>query len=383
MIEENKSFLNIESKYLTYFLIILLFILSSLFFFKAFINSTVIGGSVDLNPIYHLSKNFWCGEDIFFNIRPGFSHMPVWNHIIYIIFYPFTLFSFEVTKVLWFCSNLFFTFITIKVLKKAYDLDLNRSLILTILVVSSTPFTNTLGNGQLGLFLLMSLTIYWYSKSKFKVVFLSSAYIKFSFAPFFLINSLFKKEKDLIYAMILSFFAVIFFGIYINDLRLVEFFNPLLAILAVIESNSETFRGDGNNFHIRAFFYSIGLFKYYIWGMIFFGILNLVNIFYIKKNNHLLFIIISISSLFIFYHNYYDLVFLIPLACYLLKKNISKHLIIVNLPIILFFFYFVRFNELILNSFFSQDFINIFGSILLLISYMSLTLENIINRNSV
>ena len=57
-----------------------------------------------------------------------------------------------------------------KVLKKAYDLDLNRSLILTILVVSSTPFTNTLGNGQLGSFLLMSLTIYWYSKSKFKVV---------------------------------------------------------------------------------------------------------------------------------------------------------------------------------------------------------------------
>ena len=383
MIEKNKSFLNIESKYLTYFLITLLFTLSSPFFFKAFINSTVIGGSIDLTPIYHLSKNFWSGEDIFFNIKPGLNHMPVWNHLIYIIFYPFTLFSFEVTKVLWFCSNLVFTLITIKVLKKAYNLNLNRSLVLAILVVSSTPFTNTLGNGQLGLFLLMSLTIYWYSKSKFKVVFLSTAYIKFSFAPFFLINSLFKKEKDLIYAMVLSIFAVIFFGIYINDLRLVEFFNPLLAILAVIETNSETFRGDGNNFHIRTFFYSIGLFKYYIWGMIFFGILNLVNIFYIKKNNDLLFIIISISSLFIFYHNYYDLVFLIPLACYILKKNISKYLLIINLPIILFFFYFVRFNELILNSFFSQNFINIFGSILLVISYMSLTLENIINRNSV
>ena len=57
------------------------------------------------------------------------------------------------------------------------------------MIVSSTPFTNTLGNGQIGVFLLMSLLFYWYSNSKIKGIYLSAAYIKFSFAPFFLINS--------------------------------------------------------------------------------------------------------------------------------------------------------------------------------------------------
>ena len=377
MKEVIKRLLNNNSKITSSILFISLFLVASIFFFKAFVNSTMMDGSVDLSPIYNISKNFWNGEDIFHDILPGKSHIPVWNHLIYILFYPFTLFPYEITKILWFFSNLFFTYVIIIVLKKAYNYNINRSIILAILIISSTPFTNTLGNGQLGLFLLMSMTIYWYSQSKLKVIFLSTAYIKFSFAPFFLINSLFKKEIDLIYAMFISFLAVIFFGIYINDLRLIEFFNPLLSILSVVKSNSETFRGDGNNFHIRAFFYSLGLFNYYIWGMLFFGICNLINIFYIKKNNQILLILISISSLFIFYHNYYDLVFLIPLAGYLLKKNISTFVFVINFPIILWFFYFVRFNELILNSYLSQNFINVFGSILLIISYLSLTLENL------
>ena len=48
----------------------------------------------------------------------------------------------------------------------------NKSLILSIMIVSSTPFTNTLGNGQIGLFLLMSLVVYWYSNSKIKGIYL-------------------------------------------------------------------------------------------------------------------------------------------------------------------------------------------------------------------
>ena len=380
MIEKLKKLSDSKKKYITLLLFFLLLITSFIFFFKAFLNSYAPNGSVDLVQFYVLSKSFWNGEDIYKNISPGETAMPMWNHLIYIIFYPFTLFSFQITKILWFFSNLFFTYIIIKFLKNVYNLNLNKSLILGILVISSTPFTNTLGNGQIGLFLLMSIVFYWYSNSKIKGIFLSTAYIKFSFAPFFLINSLFKKEIDLVFAIIVSIAAVLFFGLYINDLRLIEFVNPLLAILSVIKANSETFIGDGNNFHIRALFSYLGFFNYYIYGMILFGILNLINIFIIKKNNDLLFLTICISSLFIFYHNYYDLVFLIPLAGYLLKKNTSKLIFIINFPIILWFFYFVRFNELFLNGFFSQSLINIIGSLLLIIAYTSLTIENIRNR---
>ena len=251
------------------------------------------------------------------------------------------------------------------------------------MIVSSTPFTNTLGNGQIGLFLLMSLLFYWYSNSKIKGIFLSTAYIKFSFAPFFLMNSLFKKEIDLIFAIIVSILAVLFYGIYINDLRFIEFFNPLLSILAIIKANKETFIGDINNFHIRALFSNLGFSQYYIWGMIILGFLNLVNIFLIKKNNDLLFLMISISSLLIFYHNYYDLVFLIPLAGYLLKSNTSNFIFFINFPIIIWFFYFVRFNELILDQYLSLNLMNIIGSVLLIISYLSLYIQNLKDSNKI
>ena len=366
MIEDIKKLLDIKNRNLTIFLSILLTLVASLFIFKAFINATVLGGSVDLKPVYIMSRDFWDSKDIFK------IYKPVWNHLIYIIFYPYTLLTFKISKIVWFFSNVIFACIIVKLLKKAYNLSINKSLILGLLTVSSTPFTNTLGNGQLGLFILMSLIFYWHSKSKIKRFFLATAYIKFSFAPFFLINSLFKKEIDLIYAMVISALAIIFFGLYINDLNFIQFINPLLTILSI---EKDVFIGDGHNFHIRSLFSTFGVLKYYLIGVVFFSICNLINIFSIKKNNDLLFLIISISSLLIFYHNYYDLVFLIPLAAYLLKSNISNLIFIINLPIILFFFYFVRINQLLLDNYFSLNFINITGSILLVISYVSLTYE--------
>ena len=371
MIKNIERFLDKKNKNLTIFLTVLLIVVAFLFIFKSYINANAVGGSVDFPQFYYLSKDFWAGKDIF-STYPEKKGVPMWNHIFYIIFYPFTLSPIETSKILWFFSNVIFASIIIILLKRAYNLSLNKSLILGLLTVSSTPFTNTLGNGQLSLFILMSLIFYWFSKSKIKIFFLAIAYIKFSFAPFFLINSLFKKEIDLIYAMIISALAVIFYGFYVSQLNIIQFINPILTILSL---DKKLFIGDGHNFHIRSLFSTLGLFKYYSIAIIFFAIGSLINIFFIKKNNDLLFIIISITSLFIFYHNYYDLVFLIPLAGYLLKSNISNFIFIINFPIILFFFYFVRFNQLLLDSYFSQQFINITGSLLLIISYVSLTYE--------
>lgn len=376
MIKDIKNLLEKKNKKLSFFLTILLILVATLFIFKAYINANAIGGSVDFPQFYYLSKDFWTGKDIF-DQYPDKQGMPMWNHVFYIIFYPFTLFTFEISKMLWFFSNIIFAGLIVILLKKAYNLNLNKSLILGLLTASSTPFTNTLGNGQLGLFILMSIIIYWYSKFKTKKFFLAIAYIKFSFAPFFLINSLFKKEIDFIYAVIISTLAVIFYSFYVSELSFIQFINPLLTILS-IEQN--VFIGDGHNFHIRSLFSIFGMLEYYPIAIIFFGLLNLIIIFSIKKKNDLLFLLISISNLFIFYHNYYDLVFLIPLAGYLLKKKISTFVFIINFPIILFFFYFVRFNQLILNSYFTETFINIAGSLLLVSSYISLVYENIKNK---
>tara|TARA_B110000003_G_C16629440_1_gene526082 strand:+ start:843 stop:1991 length:1149 start_codon:yes stop_codon:yes gene_type:complete len=382
MLQNKKKILEINNTYLTIFLAFSLFLVSLLFLQKAFLNATApVIGSVDFPQFYEMSKDFWNKKDIFKIFRQDDSYwFPMWNHLIYIIFYPYTFFTLDVSKILWFCSNVIFTIIIIVILKKAYNLNLNKSLILGILTVSSTPFTNTLGNGQLGLFLLLSLIFYWYSKSKIKRLFLSIAYIKFSFAPFFLLNSMFKKEVDLIYAMVISALAILFYGFYVSELNFVQFINPLLVIYEVNKESMNNFIGVGYTFHLKTLFVKIGLYKYFVLGIILFGVINLINIFFIKKNNDVLFLIISISSLFVFYHNYYDFVFLIPLAGYLLKSNISKFVFIVNFPIVLWFFYFVRFNQLILKNYFSDDLISLFGSILLIVSYLSLTIDNFKNN---
>jgi|TARA_B110000037_G_C17127422_1_gene508883 hypothetical protein len=379
-----KKLINIDKTHLSIILTFILFLVATLFLYKAFINATSpIIGSVDFPQFYDMSKDFWNKKDIFKIFREDDSYwFPMWNHLIYIIFYPYTLFELEVSKILWFCSNIIFTYLIIIMLKKIHALSLNKSLFLGILTVSSTPFTNTLGNGQLGLFLLLSLIFYWYSKSRIKNIFLSVAYIKFSFAPFFLLNSLFKKEVDLIYAMIISALAVIFYSFYVNEISLTQFINPLLVIYEVNKESVTNFVGVGYTFHIKTLLVALGLNKYYLISLIILTFLNLINIFFIKKSNNLLFIIIIISSLFIFYHNYYDFVFLIPLAAYLLKSKISKIIFIINFPIILWFFYFVRFNQLVMKNYFSSDLINFIGSILLVISYLSFTYNYFSNKRS-
>jgi hypothetical protein len=93
--------------------------------------------------------------------------------------------------------------------------------------------------------------------------------------------------------------------------------------------------------------------------------------------NDFLFLTIITASLLAFYHNFYDFVFLIPLAAFILKSDTSKIIVSINLPVILWFFYFVRFNQLILNDYFSSEIINLISCLLLLISFFSLALERL------
>jgi len=373
-----KNLLTIKnSLYLTIFLLILLLVIGPIFLYKSYLNATApIVGSVDFPQFYDMSNDFWNKKDIFELYRVDNSYWsPMWNHLIYIIFYPFTLFSLSVSKLLWFCLNITFLFLIIKQLKKYYFLSNNRTLILSILSITSTPFTNTLGNGQIGLFLLLCMIFYWYSKVKIKKIFLSIAYIKLSFAPFFLINSLLKKEIDLIYAILISMSAVIFYSLYINDFSFVQFINPLLVIYEVNKESITNFTGVGN---IKTMFMMLALYKYYPFALIIFVIISLMSLFLIKKNNNFLFLTIITTSLLVFYHNFYDFVFLIPLAAFILKSDTPKIVVLINLPIILWFFYFVRFNQLILNNYFSAEIINIISCFLLFITFLSLNSINYI-----
>ena len=370
-----KKILYLDNRKFTPYLLLGLIILGSIFLYKSFMNATALApyGSVDFPQFYDLSKDFWNKKDIFVLYQKDSTYwFPMWNHLIYILFYPYTLFSIEISKIIWFFSNILFTTLIIYILKKNYNLSFNKTLLLSIIIITSTPFTNTLGNGQIGLFLLVCILFYCYSKKKFKFFFLSVAYIKFSFAPFFLINSLLKKEIDIFYAVIISVLSVIFYCFYIKDFNLIQFINPIIVIYEVNALSVDNFVGVGNTFHLKTLFVNLRIEKYYSLGIIIFSIFCIYCLFRRKYKSNELFLIISIASLFVFYHNLYDFVFLIPIVSYLLSEKKIDVIYLINTFVIFWFFYFVRINQLILGNYFADNLINLVGSILLLISFISL-----------
>ena len=365
----NINFKDFSKKKKFYLISFLLTIIIIIFVGRSFYNAVLLEtySSKDFVGIYELSKNFWHKVDIFkeyfisnkkiFFEKDLFFAVPTWSHITYIIFLPYTLVPIKISKILWFCSNLIFLFFIIKLNKKNYNLSLNQSLVLTAITVSSTPFTNTLGNGQLSIFLLLVLMIYWHSKKK---IMLSLSIIKISFGALFIFYSLFKKKLDFIYALVINIFAILFYSFYVNNLSFYQLINPLLVIFDFAKIYN--FAGTSN---LNSIFIIFNLNKFYF--LILSIIFILIGIFLIKKNNNLSFLTLIILTLILFYHNIYDFVMLIPLAAYAMNKQINKITKFTIYTTIIFFFYFIKINELILNNYLDKDTINIIGFFLLLL----------------
>lgn len=355
-----------------YIIIFGLFIVSLIFIGKAFYNAIILEtySSKDFAGIYELSKDFWNKIDIFkryfisnkeyFLENDLFFSIPTWSHLTYIIFLPYTLVPIKISKILWFFSNLIFLFFIIKLTKKYYNLSLNQSLILTLITISSTPLTNTLGNGQLSLFLLLVLIIYWYSKKVSKKFILSLSVIKISFGALFIFHSLLKKKLDFVYALIINVITVLFYSFYVNDFNFYQFINPLLVIFDF--GKIYNFSGISN---LNSIFIAYDLKNYYF--LILLICFILIGIFLIKKKNEISFLSLIILTLILFYHNIYDFVLLIPLAAYAMNKKLNKIIKFFIATTIVYFFYFIKINEVILENYLEKNTIDIIGVFLLLI----------------
>ena len=348
-------------------LIISLCLVSIIFLSRSFYNAVLLEdySSKDLFIIYNLSKLFLEKIDVYeYFFTNKTTYPPVWGHLCYIIFSPFSLLSFKIVKILWFFINLIIFFLIIKILKKQYSLNTNQTLFLSIISVSATPLTNTLGNGQLGLIFLLLFLTYWYSKSKFKFLILFLFSTKVSLGAIFILNSFLKKEKDFFYFIIITFISTIFYSFYVNDFSYKQFFNPILAILDY--STRFSFKGIGNLNDISTIF---GIKKY------FFIILNLIlfisSIFlFNKKKSDNLFFSLIVLTLILFYHRIYDYVLLIPIAAYAIKDRNNILVRFIFFLTVIFFFHIIKINEVILNNFFSLEIINITGFLLLLACFL-------------
>jgi hypothetical protein len=368
-------------------LILILIAVSIIFLGKSFYNvNTNIND--DFKYIYDHAKNLYEKKDIFKQyliqkkIEPIWGQWdrssisdyvktpPQWGHLLYFILFPYIMFELKTSLLLWFFSNLVFLYLIIRLIKKCYNLTFNQSVIFTIITISSTPFTNTISNGQLGLLMLFLLLTYWHSNKKFILGF---ATIKITCSAFFIFYSLIKKEISFIYFLIVYLIGIGLYCFYINDFNFYQMTNQINVLLSVNENANMDKAYDGIS-NLRVVLKIINIEKYYNLILVI-SILILGKFLLNKKNKKEIFLTLTILNLLLFYHAIYDFVLLIPMTAYVIKEKFNKKLKFFIYLTIFYFFYFVKINKSIFNYYINENLINLLGFALLIISIIILNIK--------
>jgi len=360
---------------------ILILCITAIIFIGRSLYNANLHNSVDFRYLYDLSKLLYEKNDIFkmyliqqkanpiwgvwnqtfildYEIPP-----PQWGHILYFFLFPYTLLPFKISSIVWFITNLILLYFIVKIIKKNYKLSFNQLLIFSIIIISSTPITNTFGNGQFGLLLLLLLLIYWHSNKKFVLGFMS---IKITCSAFFVLYSFLKKEVNFIYFVIIYLIGIISYCYYLNNFSFYNFTNQIQVLLKVNNLANENIAYNGVA-NLRVILKIFDIQQYY--NFISLACIIVTSYFLLKKKfnnyNSENFLILNNLNLLIFYHAIYDFIFLIPLLAYTIKEKLDfkqKFFFYLN---ILYFFYFIKMNLTIFNSFFNENVTNFFGFCLL------------------
>jgi hypothetical protein len=375
-------------------LLILLIITTGIIFLGRSLYNANLINSLDFRTVYDLAKLFFEKSDIFEfylvqqNVNPfwgkwgnDFIHNnemppPQWGHILYFFLFPYVLLPYQIAHIIWFISNLVFLYFIIKIIKKNYNLSFDQLSILIIMIISSTPLTNTLGNGQFGLLLLLILLIYWHHKKKIYFGFLS---IKITASAFFILYSFLKRDMSFIYFAIIYLIGIISYCYYLNDFNFNNLTNQIQVLLFVnnMANESVAYNGIAN---LRVVLKIIKIEQYYNLILILFVLL--VSFFILKKKNFNYynkenFLILNNLNLLTFYHAIYDFIFLIPLLAYTLTEKLNFRRKFTFYFTVIYFFYLIKINRSILNNLLHEDIIHLIGFGILI--YTSLLLYRIKN----
>lgn len=281
-----------------------------------------------------------------------------YTHLFYIILFPYTLFSIQLSKLLWFATNLLFLILIVYDLSKIFNLNFKKSLLLFSLFSTSAPLYNCLIMGQTSIVILYFLISYFY-KNNYKSIYLTISLTKYSLSVVFLFLSLFKDKKDVALLILINIFAILFYSFHINHFYFKQIFNPVLVGLST---------GSMNNFGtLMNFNYLVNY--YYVIILLYVTIICFV---IYKKKTHELFIFLLVSSIiFVFHKGYYDSVMVFPLIAYVISSKtilnkrerdrwVSWIETIVYMAYFLYLMYFPHVNYIIKYIYYLQNYKNYF-----------------------
>jgi hypothetical protein len=266
-----------------------------------------------INPYaYHLSGNE--GDRIILAQSPNYAHLT------YILFFPFTLISWEAAKFLWATTNLIFTLLAVRMICRNAELTVNETLIVLFVFLCSTPWRNTIGSGQHALVVLVCFCALLIRRNYLNDFVIGLGYFKYSFMPPVFLFLLFRKGvKSALFSLITCGLGWVAFSVALKT-------NPLETLISPLEvAHSVVGNGTADLMTVVGFFFLDKNAKLDNIVIYFLPILLCIFFAYYAANTKgsrlFRFSIISITCLVTFKHLYYDFVLLLPVFIFVYKHR--------------------------------------------------------------
>lgn len=140
------------------------------------------------------------------------NQVPNYLHELYVAMLPLGYLPLLPAKLLWAAINIVLVLVSCWCVVKLYELDKPRAWLLTILVLTGTPFRVTIGNGQITAVVLASLALWAVvTSSSARGLLLGIAWSKYSVPPVLAVFLLLRRRWRLLFASALLPLAGFFF----------------------------------------------------------------------------------------------------------------------------------------------------------------------------
>lgn len=277
------------------------------------------------------------------------SQAPNYAHAIYVLLSPLSLLEWEDAKRVWAFLNIGISIWIALYIVNVARMNRVESIIVLLLFLCSTPFRNSVGNGQQSLMILFA-ALFVLKRSNTAYIVAGISYLKYSFAPPVALYLLLRGGwKALVWSLLIPGMGFLIFWAYQGDKA---FFSLLMQPLAVNALSVGVGLSDYMTIVSLVFDEKSGL----LWGVVYYLFTVLFSMFITYwvlrdgKDPLLGFAAISIVCLLFFKHLVYDYVFLLP-AFVVFVKCRNAWYAKVGLFAVLYFWFGIR-----IAVFFSQSF---------------------------
>jgi len=207
---------------------IFLIILASLSLAKGIYNSYLYSHDFQYSP----TVMAWSGQNHYQYMLDGgalmLSQNGEYGQALHIIFYPFTLLSWDKAKILWMFINVILAFFLPIFLSKKISLDNEKIFYLLAIFLAGTPSRNVIGNGQLSLVMMSFLILPFFYQRTFQIILSGIVYLKYNIGYMLFLYFLSKKEiKNIFNSSIIFILGWLIYCFITNSNLVTNFAEPL------------------------------------------------------------------------------------------------------------------------------------------------------------